>query len=109
MSRSTMADTLDDELTRVHEKSARALRTGRTAVADVIDSAAAKVNAGAERVSDVARATSERLGASASWIRDTSGRDLLDDFHAMVRAHPGRTVVGAVVVGFLVGRWLRGR
>ncbi len=104
-----LTDALKDDLSHAQEKSARGLRTGRAAVADAIDSAASRVHAGAEHVSDAARATTDRMEASATWIRETSGRDLLDDLEGMVRAHPVRTVVGAVVVGFLAGRMLRAR
>lgn len=102
-----LTDSIKDDLSHAQEKSARVLRTGRTTVADAIDSAASRVQAGAEHVSDAARAATERMEASATYIRDTSGRDLLDDLEGMVRRHPVRTVVGAVVIGFLAGRMLR--
>ncbi len=109
MSLHTVADRLDEDLADLRAKSRNAARTGRTTVADALDSAASRVSAGAEHLSEAARTATERLGASAEWVRTTSGRDLADGFHRMVRAHPARVVVGAIVVGFLVGRMFRAK
>lgn len=97
-----------DATSPLQDKAAAAVRTGRNAVADGIDSVASRLSAGGEHVADGARAAAEKMGSSATWLRDTSGRDMINSFENMVKAHPGRTVVGAVVVGFLVGRMLRG-
>lgn len=92
---------------RLRSPEARALRTGRRRVADAIDSAASRVHAGGERVSRAARTASERITSSASWVREISGQGLREDIGRMVRAHPARTVIGALVVGFLAGRMFR--
>lgn len=99
--------TSGDGVSRAQDQALDSLNAGRTALADGIDSAAARVTAGAEHVSEAARATADRMGASASWLRETSARDVLADFEAIVKAHPGRTLLGAVVLGFVAGRMLR--
>lgn len=83
-------------------------RSARGAVADGIDSVASRISTGGAHVADGARAAADKMESSATWLRDTSGRDMLNSFEAMVKAHPGRTVVGAVVLGFLAGRMIRG-
>jgi hypothetical protein len=49
------------------------------------------------------------MEASAKWVRTTSGRDLVRKVKAMMRAHPGRTAVGAVAMGLVVARAFRHR
>lgn len=109
MSLHTVADQLDEDLSHVRDKSRRAVQAGRTKVADALDSAASRVSAGAEHVSEAARTATERLGASAEWVRTTSGRDLADGFQRMVQAHPARVMLGAIAVGFLIGRMFRAK
>lgn len=108
MTSPAMPGTSSDGMSRAPDQSFEGFRTGRNAVADGIDSVASRVTAGGEHVADGARAAADKMGASATWLRDTSGRDVVNSFEAMVRAHPGRTVLGAVVLGFLAGRMLRG-
>lgn len=96
-----------DGVSRAQEKVADRLRTGRTAVADAIDTAASRVVAGADHVAEAAHTAADRMGSSAAWLRDTNTRDMLMSFRTMVAEHPGRTVVGAVVLGFIAGRMLR--
>jgi hypothetical protein len=97
-----------DGMARAQDKSIDAIRAGRSAVADGLDAAASRVSAGGEHVNDAARATAGKMGNSARWLRDTSPGDMVSDFEAMVKKHPGRTVVGAIVLGFLAGRMFRG-
>lgn len=99
--------TLTDTLSRAQDKAADGLRTGGAAVADVIDSAASRVTAGGKHVSEAARTTADKLGSSAEWIRETSSRDLAADIRDIVRAHPGRALLAAALMGFLVARTLR--
>lgn len=83
-------------------------RTARGAVADGIDSVANSITTGGEHVADGARSAAHKMESSASWLRDTSGSDIAHSFEKMVKEHPGRTLIGAVVVGFLAGRMVRG-
>ncbi|HUG27433.1 MAG TPA: hypothetical protein VMK53_03980 [Gemmatimonadales bacterium] len=83
-------------------------RTARGAVADGIDSVANSITTGGEHVADGARSAAHKMESSANWLRDTSGKDIANSFEKMVKEHPGRTLVGAVVVGFLAGRMVRG-
>lgn len=100
--------TLGDDISRVQDKATDGLRSGRAAVADAIDSAATRVSAGGDHVAEAAHATADRLGSGATWLRDTSGQDLMHHVREMVKEHPGRTLLGAALVGYLAGRMLRG-
>lgn len=108
MTSSAIPGNFGDATSPLHDNTAAASRTGRNAVADGIDSVASRLSAGGEHVAEGARAAADKMEGSATWLRNTSGRDVITSFETMVKEHPGRTVIGAVVVGFLVGRMLRG-
>lgn len=93
---------------RDHGQSGEGSHGGREAVADGIDSVASRISAGGEHVAHGAKATADKMSDSATWLRDTSGRDMMHSFESMVKEHPGRTLLGAVAIGFLAGRMLRG-
>ena len=109
MASHTMTDQFADTFRRVRKRSSTAMRHGRTAVADTLDSAATRVDAGGKQIAAAAHATSDRMEASAKWVRTTSGRDLVRKVTAMIRAHPGRTAVGAVALGLVAARAIRHR
>jgi len=60
-----------------------------------------------EKVSDTASRVSEKVSETiddaTSYLRD----DLWDDTQRIVKANPVAALVGAVAVGFIVGRLLR--
>lgn len=100
--------TPNDEFKRDHDQPGDGSHGGRETVADGIDSVASRITAGGEHVAQGAKATADRMSNSATWLRDTSGRDMMNSFESMVKEHPGRTLLGAVAIGFLAGRMLRG-
>ncbi len=108
MTAPSMPFTPQDGATRSHDSSVDGARTARGAVADGIDAVANRISSGGGHVADGARAAADKMESSATWLRDTSGRDLVQSFEAMVKALPGRTLVGSVVLGFLAGRMIRG-
>jgi hypothetical protein len=50
--------------------------------------------------------TADQIGEFSRSVRECSWVDLLGDVEAIARRHPGLFVVGAVVSGFLAGRFL---
>jgi ElaB/YqjD/DUF883 family membrane-anchored ribosome-binding protein len=59
---------------------------------------------GANRARRAAHRTADALSSGADYIRDTSVRDMMDDATEMVKNNPGAALLGAVAIGFLVGR-----
>lgn len=100
--------TPNDGFTRDHTQAGEGSHGGRDAVANGIESVATRITAGGEHVAQGAKATADKMSDSATWLRDTSGRDMMNSFESMIKEHPGRTVLGAVALGFLAGRMLRG-
>ena len=45
-----------------------------------------------------------RFPAGADYLRENSARDMVDDAMDVVKNNPGVALLGAVALGFLVGR-----
>jgi hypothetical protein len=104
VSTATLSSSIADASSRIQEKASDAFRAGRVATADSLDSAAASLNAGGDRVADLAHSTADSLGASAKYVRKHDSRDMVHDIESLVRAHPGKALLGAVILGFFAGR-----
>ena len=76
-----------------------AFRAGRVATADGLDSAASSLNAGADRVTDLAHSTADSLGASAKYVRKHDSSAMVHDVESLIKAHPGKALLTAVVLG----------
>lgn len=106
MSTASLSSSISDASSRLQEKASDAFRTGRVATADSLDSAAAGLNAGGDRVADLAHSTADSLRASAKYVRKHDSRDMVGDIESLVKAHPGKALLSAAVLGFLAGRAL---
>ena len=107
MATPSLTASLSDASSRVQEKASEAFRTGRTATADALDSTAARINAGGDKVAEVAHSTADRLGNSATYLRDNGPREMVSDIESLIKAHPGKSLIVAAVLGFLAGRAFR--
>ncbi|MBI3504397.1 MAG: hypothetical protein HY059_06110 [Proteobacteria bacterium] len=107
MSNATLSKSLADVSSRVQEQASEAFHDGRIATADALESTAARVKAGGDRVSDVANATASSLGASAKYVRRNDGREMMGDVETLIRRHPGKALLGAAILGFVAGRAFR--
>ena len=126
MATPSLTASLADATERAEEKASDMFRTGRTATANALDTAADKITAGGDRVASASHAfgdrvsaashtagdriaaashtASDRLGSAASYVRVNNGKDMVGDIESLIKAHPGKFLIGAVVLGFLAGR-----
>ena len=104
MASSTHGTNLQDSAMRAQDIAADAFRTGRIATADALEGAASRVNAGTDSLAHAGHATADRLDASATYVREHGAKAMIGDIESMIKAHPGKFLIGAVVVGFLAGR-----
>ncbi len=104
MSNATLSSSIADASSRIQEKASDAFRAGRIATADGLDSAASGINTGADRVADLAHSTADSLGASAKYVRRHDSRDMVHDVESLIKAHPGKALLTAAVLGFFAGR-----
>ena len=61
-------------------------------------------NEGGKRARRAAQATANALSSGADYLRDSSAREMVDDAMGVVKNNPGVALLGAVALGFLVGR-----
>ena len=84
---------------------ARADQVRHTA-ADGLEGAATAVHSGGARVASAAHSAADALASGARYMREHDTGDMFDDLMEVVRNNPGPAILGAVALGFLVGRTL---
>ena len=82
-----------------------AVNDTRKPAADALESTAAALR---QRVSGL-RVAAGKLESTADYVREHDARGMLGDLGRFVKSHPGKSLVSAAVVGFLVGRAFRNR
>jgi ElaB/YqjD/DUF883 family membrane-anchored ribosome-binding protein len=90
----------------IGRRAKRAEETVRSTTADSLESAANAVHSGGTRVASAAHSAADALASGARYVRDHETRDMIEDFLELVRNNPGPALLGAVALGFLVGRTL---
>ena len=114
---STLGGTLSDTATKVKEKVtdmghtvADKIDENRDAAAQGLNKAATSLHdkaeglPGGEKVTNLAHATADKLSTTANYIRDHDVKRMMADVETVVKNNPGRSVLVAAAVGFLVGR-----
>ena len=83
----------------------------RTTTADNLHSAASSIHesaeTGSQKVRELAHGAADTLDATAGYIRDHDVQAMLGDVENVVRRFPGRSLLIAAGVGFLLGRAMR--
>jgi ElaB/YqjD/DUF883 family membrane-anchored ribosome-binding protein len=81
----------------------------RGPAAGTLDQTASVLHEQAERVAGAARATADRLHATADYVRKQDVKAMAKDVEDLVRRYPGPALAIAAVVGFMTARVLRTR
>jgi ElaB/YqjD/DUF883 family membrane-anchored ribosome-binding protein len=110
-SMSDMASRVTDKAADLGHKAVNAIDTQRGPAASGLDTAAASLHAGADKLppqaAPLVHQAADKLGATADYVRNNRMKDMLADVETYVKAHPTQSLLGAVVVGFLAGRMLK--
>jgi ElaB/YqjD/DUF883 family membrane-anchored ribosome-binding protein len=114
---STLSEKISDTATQVKDKVSDLGRTAadkidenRDATAGGLDKAAAALHEtaeglpGGEKVTSLAHATAEKLSSTADYVREHDVNRMMADVETLVKNNPGRSLLAAAVIGFLVGR-----
>src|SRR5947207_306262 len=59
---------------------------------------------GGEKVNDLAHAAAEKLKCTAGYVRGHNVKNMMADVETLVKNNPGPSLLGAAIIGFLVGR-----
>lgn len=83
----------------------------REAVAGAFDKVANRLHDTADgsssgRMSAIADRTANALDATGRYVRDMSTRDVVEDLKTVAKNHPGKSMIAAAGIGFLLGRSL---
>ena len=99
-------------MTDAARNAAATIDESRSAAADGLDAASAALHdrvadlPGGETVRNVARATADRLGSSAEYVRSHDTKRMLSDVESFVKSNPGPALAVAAAFGFLLSRAL---
>jgi ElaB/YqjD/DUF883 family membrane-anchored ribosome-binding protein len=63
-----------------------------------------KMDVARERTSQTLQTTSRRLDQVANYLHDNNYQDMLQSTRQMVSAHPGKSLLVFLGIGFLLGR-----
>lgn len=97
---------------RVKDAAGNAFDKGRDAATDTLKSAADYIGdkvgqmPGAETVQRTAAAAADSVSAGADYLTTTDTNQMVADVEALVKRNPGPALLGAAVLGFLIGRSL---
>ena len=116
----TLKDKVTDAAVKVKEKTEEfgksvqnKIDEQRTPATDTLHTAASKLHEsaenlpGGEKVTSIAHGAADKLEATAGYIRDHDVQAMMTDVENVVRRFPGRSLLIAAGVGFLLGRALR--
>ena len=99
-------------ITEAAGDAAAAIDDSRLTAADGLDTAASALHdtaadlPGGETVRNFARATADRLGRSADYVRSHDTKRMMTDVERLITNNPGPALAVAAAVGFLLGRAL---
>jgi ElaB/YqjD/DUF883 family membrane-anchored ribosome-binding protein len=91
---------------------AAAFDESRSTAADGLDAAASALQdkaaqlPGGETIRNVARATADRLGSGAEYVRTHDAKRMMADVESFVKSNPGPALGIAAAFGFLLARAL---
>jgi ElaB/YqjD/DUF883 family membrane-anchored ribosome-binding protein len=64
---------------------------------------------GGDRVAGMAHTAADQLDSAAGYIAEHDAQEMLAEAGSWLKRHPGKSVVIAAALGFVVGRSFRGR
>ena len=59
---------------------------------------------GGEKVTSLAHAAADRMTSTADYVREHDVDGMMKDVESLVKNNPGRSLLAAAIVGFLLGR-----
>jgi ElaB/YqjD/DUF883 family membrane-anchored ribosome-binding protein len=77
-------------------------KSAQTAVGDIVTKAK-------DKATRLAKAAADEIDTTAQYVREHDSQQMFDDLKRFVTRHPVASLVGAAVMGVLVGRGFRNR
>ena len=107
---SNAAGQVKDKVSDLGHTAADKIDKNRSAAAGGIEKAASALHEkadslpGGEKVTSIAHAAADKLNSTAEYVREHDVNKMMDDVEIVVKNNPGRSLLVAGAIGFLVGR-----
>jgi len=101
--KNSLADALETGAERLRQRGGQGGETGQLAAATTTGSA----TVGDGRAAQVTDRVASGMDATAGWLRDADLEGMRTSIETQVKEHPGRTLLIAVGLGYLLGKALR--
>ena len=108
------AEKVKEKGSELGRKAAASIDAKRDKVASGMESVAhglhGRVDSMAEtgaKVSQAAHGAADSLESAAQYVRDHDTKEMLSDLEAVIRKHPGKSLLAVLAVGYLAGRALQ--
>jgi len=98
--------TLKAKAQDVGARAAQRADRARVGAAAGLETVASTLHEKGDRVATAAHSAADAVTSGAEYLRANDARAIMSDLVEMVRRNPGRSLLGAVAVGFLLGRAL---
>ncbi len=108
-------ETVKETAYDIENAASKSMDAGRASTATTLSNAAAMIDEraanlpGGKKIEDFARSAADKIATSADYVRNHDAKAMMADVEALVRSHPGQSLMVAGVVGFLAGRALKGK
>jgi ElaB/YqjD/DUF883 family membrane-anchored ribosome-binding protein len=99
---------MKDQLSGAADAASGKFDNARQSAADKLHGAADTVRQGADAVASATHSAADRLASSADYLESHDARRMLSDLIEVVKKYPGRSIVIATVIGFMISRAFRG-
>ena len=115
---SDFSSLIKDKASELGTSAGEALHSGRIAAADSLDSASQGLHSNADSlgkaahsaadsVSRMGHQAADKIDATAKYVRSHTAKDLVADLENFVKQNPGKSLLAAVVLGFVAGRVIK--
>ena len=101
-SRKSAAAALDDAARNIRSSSDTVSRAGH----DAVDTVSRAGHDAADTVSRVGNDAADKVKVGAKFVRTHGAKQLVTDVETLVKQHPGKAIIAALVVGFFAARAL---
>ena len=90
--------------TRMKKGMLNGAERAKAAAASGLERTASSLHTGTDQISDFGHSTAERIQATADHVRDIEFEGLLLEVRNLLRRYPSQLLLGAALLGFIVGR-----
>src|SRR5437763_15998859 len=107
---SDAASQAQDKVSSLGRAAAGKIDENRESAASGLESAASTLHEkaeslpGGQKVTELAHTAADKLTSTADYVRRHEVNSMMADLETLVKNNPGPSLLGAVVIGFLVGR-----